>query len=234
MSENQPYNIIADDASSSANTNNINKTQTWEACKENVLPIKRGRSVKGLGESLQHRPASDNSLETQEKAFETRIAAATADEGTQGAPSGVRSASELLEVYIQYYGWTRDAFPSSSDKALRLLEVSGARVSVRCDLCVSSLSSILPLNRPSPSFPLIMAALYQRPQGGRGAQERPALRQAVDRVCEHDPHPWRDLLVYAEQPYRGARFAVLDRVGVCGGEGREFQAHRPDFPKGHS
>ena len=31
----------------------------------------------------------------------------------------------LLEVYLQYFKWARDAFPSGSDKDLKILEVKG-------------------------------------------------------------------------------------------------------------
>ena len=83
----------------------------WEAYKENVLPIKRGRSVKGLSESLQKSSDSASIDKLREKVFEDTIIAAG------------KTPKELLEAYILYFKWTRDAYPSSAEKALNLLEV---------------------------------------------------------------------------------------------------------------
>jgi hypothetical protein len=90
---------------------NVN-VPSWEASKENVLPIKKGRSVKGLSEALSRNVISENTNEkNQEKAFETELKTEFAN------------AEDKLAVYIKYYKWIRDAFPTQSDKALKLLEV---------------------------------------------------------------------------------------------------------------
>ena len=48
---------------------------TWEACKENVLPIKRGRSVKGLTTSLADPSMTTQALlASQEKVLEESVA----------------------------------------------------------------------------------------------------------------------------------------------------------------
>jgi hypothetical protein len=86
---------------------------TWEACKENVLPIKRGRSAKGLSESLQVKNHENSAIDKlREKVFEDSLCNAQ--------KSGCK---DLLEAYISYFKWTRDTFPSNSEKALHLLEV---------------------------------------------------------------------------------------------------------------
>lgn len=91
---------------------------TWEASKENVLPIKRGRSVKGLCENLE-KPIiqqSNNSVEKmQEKIFENNLKMKVPDE---------KSETEMLDAYLQYIKWTRDTYPTNSEKTLKLLEVS--------------------------------------------------------------------------------------------------------------
>jgi hypothetical protein len=92
------------DASSNSNP------PAWEACKENVLPIKRGRSAKGLSDTLQN---NDHLIDSsREKIFSDSIITA-----------GKESPKALLDAYVLYFKWTRDAYPSSSEKALKLLEV---------------------------------------------------------------------------------------------------------------
>lgn len=86
-------------------------TPTWEACKENVLPIKRGRSAKGLSESLQNN-ADDASGNSRDKIFEDSIIAASKS-----------SPKELLDAYSLYFKWTRDTYPTNTERALKLLEV---------------------------------------------------------------------------------------------------------------
>jgi hypothetical protein len=87
----------------------------WEACKENVLPIKRGRSVKGLSAALSSSSSSSSSfssLAAQEKVHE---------EACESAAKG-GSASDVLDRYCQYIKWVRDAFPTQQEKTLKLLE----------------------------------------------------------------------------------------------------------------
>lgn len=96
---------------------------SWEACKENVLPIKRGRSAKGLSDTLQKNInySSDNTNENknQEKYYEDLILNAK-----KASTSSTIFSKELLDSYIFYFKWIRDTYPSNSDKALKLLEVS--------------------------------------------------------------------------------------------------------------
>jgi len=116
----------------------------WENCKENVQPIKRGRSAnmlakKGLGE---HKPkgGEEATNDQQKAAFEKmiskaktrKLAAAAADAtgnaATPTAPSADgdgKSDSDkpsLLEVYLLYFKWVRDTYPEASDRALAVLE----------------------------------------------------------------------------------------------------------------
>ena len=66
---------------------------TWEACKENVIPIKRGRSAKGLSEVLKEPTCNDNDInKLREQVFEDAIANST-------------SSKQLLDTYISYYKW---------------------------------------------------------------------------------------------------------------------------------
>lgn len=90
----------------------LSKAPAWEACKENVLPIKRGRSAKGLSDTLLKSSDSLLSDKLCEKAFEDAITAA-----------GKSSPKELLDAYIMNFKWIRDTYPSSTEKALKLLEV---------------------------------------------------------------------------------------------------------------
>lgn len=85
---------------------------TWEACKENVLPIKRGRSAKGLNAALAITSKDKDTLTTAEQGHETAIL-----EASSGGDNAI-----LLETYIRYFKWVRDTYPSSTDKALKLLE----------------------------------------------------------------------------------------------------------------
>ena len=85
----------------------------WEACKENVLPIKRGRNVKDLNENLEKSVdnTNKNSLDKiQEAYFENNLKSKETEEKTE---------TEKLDIFI-----TRDTYPTNSDKTLKLLEVS--------------------------------------------------------------------------------------------------------------
>jgi hypothetical protein len=90
-----------------------NVVPTWEASKENVLPLKRGRSVKGLSKALESN-AHASDLLTQEQSFEQQI------EETKKSSDKER----LLKDYLAYFKWMRDAYPSNHEKALKILEVS--------------------------------------------------------------------------------------------------------------
>jgi checkpoint serine/threonine-protein kinase len=86
----------------------------WEACKENVLPIKRGRSAKGLSESLSKAISTDTSIDKlREKVFEDALSAAA-----------TKSPKELLDSYVTYFKWIRDTYPKGTEQAIKILEVS--------------------------------------------------------------------------------------------------------------
>eukprot|EP01041_Mallomonas_annulata_P000315 gene315-573_t len=79
-------------------------TPNWESSKENVLPIKRGRSAKGLNYVM-----STDTIAESESRFEQEILNTT-------------SSSDPLIVWLQYFKWIRDTYPSDSSRALKLLE----------------------------------------------------------------------------------------------------------------
>jgi hypothetical protein len=85
----------------------------WETSKENVLPIKRGRSAKGLNDALSKSTIHQEvELANREREFESQLLACD--------PS---LPALMLEVYVQYMKWAKDAFPTSPNKFHKLLEV---------------------------------------------------------------------------------------------------------------
>lgn len=99
-------------ASSAMDTQQDTAVPAWEAAKENVLPIKRGRSAKGLSVSLAHPVSQDTLNADQDRAFEAQLENNTVTDPVQ-----------RLELYVKYLKWVRDTFPSVTDKALQILEV---------------------------------------------------------------------------------------------------------------
>jgi hypothetical protein len=109
----------------------------WELSKENVQPVKRGRSANVLGERLVglKSKGSDTIEEKQKLVFESMIVKAKENEAALDVEENPAHASDindkpneenqsLLEVYLLYFKWVRDTFPSSSDKALEVLEAA--------------------------------------------------------------------------------------------------------------
>ncbi len=82
----------------------------WEASKENVMPLKRGRSIKTLNENLEKPLKHEKVEKMHENIFEEKIKTSN-------------TSIDLLASYINYVKWTRDTFPSNADKSLKLLEV---------------------------------------------------------------------------------------------------------------
>ena len=105
---------------------------TWEACKENVVPIKRGRSAKGLTETLDRKEGSKVTSaateQAQEDFFEARLTAlapppsSSSSSGSSGSSSPGVDSKGVLDVYVQYFKWVRDTYPADNTKALTLLE----------------------------------------------------------------------------------------------------------------
>lgn len=85
-------------------------SDNWELFKENVLPVKRGRRVNELNENIDKKHNVNALEKVQEKLFEENIRSQTAP-------------LDALRAYINYIKWTRDTFPSTSEKTLKLLEV---------------------------------------------------------------------------------------------------------------
>ncbi len=95
----------------------VHDAHAWETSKENVVPIKRGRSAKGLGESLStSRQFGNIVVPPQEQEFEAQLS----------NPSETATAQDLLNIYIRYFKWVRDNYPSDTEKTLKLLEVSSS------------------------------------------------------------------------------------------------------------
>jgi len=118
----------------------LDQAHGWEACKENVLPVKRGRSANVLGEKLTTIKSSADAdaanakdvnmfEEMLRRAREIHNAEVLAQEqDLPPPPTDSNQVPGLLEVYLLYFKWTRDTYPSSSDKALSVLELA------TCDL----------------------------------------------------------------------------------------------------
>ena len=107
---------------------------SWEASKENVLPIKRGRSVKVLTENVAgEKSQSDNNIKIREKIFHDKILNAE------------NSPTELFEVYVSYFKWTRDTFPSNNEKTVKILEVFIATILEYLIQTLSLLACLRPL-----------------------------------------------------------------------------------------
>jgi len=82
----------------------------WETSKENVLPLKRGRSTKKLADAFLAQSEGSHVENSAMAAFEKEL-------------SEARSlGSDVLDIYVRYFKWTRDQYPSNSSKAMQLLE----------------------------------------------------------------------------------------------------------------
>ena len=93
--------------------NNNNKEEyNWETCKENVRPVKSGRSAKGLGSFKGNKI----DLNLQKQTYEDLII-------------NTKNSEDPLDAYVKYFKWTRDTYPSDVSKTLELLE--------RCTLALS-------------------------------------------------------------------------------------------------
>ena len=91
----------------------------WELSKENVQPVKRGRSAALLSDVLLSKRANSNlgSLEEdRSKYFEEQLSLA------KDPSSGVSSALDSLLVYENQFKWIRDNFPTDASRLLKLLE----------------------------------------------------------------------------------------------------------------
>jgi hypothetical protein len=85
-------------------------TPAWEMSKENVVPLKRGRSARGLGEALASLKSFNNQESNYENEFENQLKNAT-------------NSTDVLDIYVRYFKWFRDNNPSDTEKSLKLLEV---------------------------------------------------------------------------------------------------------------
>ena len=101
----------------------LDSENQWEYSKENVVPIKRGRSVKGLVNSLQAVEASQGNkakeivqCEEATERFEKELKSIL-----ELSPSSQNDES-LLDVYMKHHKWIRDTYPSDNTKSLAFLE----------------------------------------------------------------------------------------------------------------
>lgn len=99
--------------------------EEWETCKENVLPVKVGRSVAKLNESLQsmHSLKAEKDKQQMISNYESKIQYLVSQ----------HLHEELLDLYVQYFKYIRDSFPSSSEKILGVLEVGCIFRSFHCE-----------------------------------------------------------------------------------------------------
>lgn len=107
----------------------VKMNDDWEQSKENVAPVKSGRSVKGLGGvgGLANKPVLGKDLGggEEEKKYERAIEEAR-EEGMKLSEDGASLLPEgeemVLQAYIRYYKWVRDTYKSSNDKSKAVLE----------------------------------------------------------------------------------------------------------------
>jgi spindle assembly checkpoint component MAD3 len=93
----------------------------WETCKENVLPVKAGRSVAHINSALN--TSTSGGFLSQEK--ERQATMSTFDrqiDSFLNRDEASRDNSELLNVFTSYFKYARTEYPSSQDKALKVLE----------------------------------------------------------------------------------------------------------------
>lgn len=99
---------------SEMNHESFSSLPVWESSKENVQPLKKGRSVKKLSESkLLENPIHNDSsktLQLKEREFEAELLLVKDNN------------IALLEKYLEYFKWVRDSYPTQNDKSLKLLE----------------------------------------------------------------------------------------------------------------
>jgi len=81
----------------------------WELSKENVRPVKSGRSTKGLGLSALSIGGKNEDLVEQERQFEASLL-------------GAHETDDPLGVYIRYFKWIRSTYPSDLSRTLSVLE----------------------------------------------------------------------------------------------------------------
>ena len=84
----------------------------WELSKENVLPVKRGRSAAALSDTLttQKYSRTEDALKALTQRFEDLLA------------ENLHNALARLGTYESYLKWICDQFPSDSVKRMQLLE----------------------------------------------------------------------------------------------------------------
>jgi checkpoint serine/threonine-protein kinase len=85
----------------------------WELSKENVLPVKRGRSAAVLSDVLGSEKLRKGNIPLEdEKSNQLEDSLVQA----QGNPVAI------LAAYEEHFQWTRDAFPSDSSRLIKILE----------------------------------------------------------------------------------------------------------------
>lgn len=92
-------------------TENAPGAPVWEASKENIGPVKSGRSTKKLGESVLSAGGLTDVQVKQKQKFEEDIK--IAEEG----------CCRRLDTFVEYFKWTREVYPSNTAKSLEVLEV---------------------------------------------------------------------------------------------------------------
>lgn len=98
----------------------------WELSKENVAPIRSGRSVKGLSGvgGLANKPVlgKDLGAKEEEKKHEEAIAEAKTRMRKEDGSFSSEAEDMVLQAYIRYYKWVRETYKTSNDKSKAVLE----------------------------------------------------------------------------------------------------------------
>ena len=88
---------------------------SWETSKENVLPVKGGRSAKLLESTV----SAQFSLKERNNF----------DEFEKELKNAKIIGADLLDIYVRYFKWARTEFPSSSARAMQVLEKCTSQLS---------------------------------------------------------------------------------------------------------
>ena len=104
----------------------------WETCKENVLPVKSGRVVTQLNNALKKETGegllgsgsgsgggflgAERERQAAQASFERQI------DSFFNRDAFNRDNSELLDIYVNYFKFTRAEYPSNQQIALKVLE----------------------------------------------------------------------------------------------------------------
>ena len=82
----------------------------WEHSKENILPVKSGRKASALARAFS---SNSGCLEDERQQFEERLQAFTETDEQESDP---------LSVWLEYFSWAKESFPSSRTEQLKVIQ----------------------------------------------------------------------------------------------------------------